>query len=350
MLKQDNAAREGRRQAKLRRAIYPVKGRVMAQSTRNTAKHWNAYWKSADANQGAVSGDAPGDLFEKSWRDFFDREISHRSDVSVADLACGAGVVLKRAAATITELNKDADLCCGVDYAHAAAADVSDSLNPSDRRSFRISGIVSDVGQLPFPDACFDLVTSQFGIEYAGAGAFSEAGRILAPDGAAQLIAHYKDGSIYAECGENAHILGAVLQSNLFGAARDLFSAANVQAARDELSRTIIALKPELSGEPLMAKVLAARLLGDMERIMVRHRAFAPGEIIAWLDAMRLELEQYAARMRAMMESALDEGEVGQIVAQSSAMGLECETPAEMTTKKNAAPAAWLLVMRRAPL
>ena len=45
----------------------------------------------------------------------------------------------------------------------------------------------------------FDVIISQFGIEYAGLDAFAEIAPFLAPGGQLNMLCHIKDGAIYAE-------------------------------------------------------------------------------------------------------------------------------------------------------
>ena len=55
----------------------------------------------------------------------------------------------------------------------------------------------TDLSKLPFPDALFDGVTSQFGIEYADlAAATREAIRVLVPGGRGHFVLHHAGGAI----------------------------------------------------------------------------------------------------------------------------------------------------------
>ena len=318
----------------------------MTGTPRETANHWDVYWggRARDGGGPALTGDAPGDLFDGRWRAFFDAELTARPNPRVADLACGAGVVLDRAADALGAAASGGALLCGVDYAYHAASALR--RRPGAGRAC-LCGVQGRVDQPPFADGAFDIVASQFGLEYAGLDAFAAAARLLAPGGAAQHVIHYKDGGIDRECSGNADILRAVLESGLFEKARAVFDGGDAGAALTAASEAGGRLKTLLQGEPSAAKSLLERLLVDIARLLSRRRAYDPRDVRAWLDAMGEEVRQYCARMTAMTQAALDADAVSKAASLITATGCVVEKTEALNSPRRPVPVAWLLTYRR---
>ncbi|GJL90980.1 class I SAM-dependent methyltransferase [Hyphococcus sp.] len=301
------------------------------------AEHWQAYWQTAGAGSAAVSGDAPGDLFDWQWRDFFSRSFTSRQHPTLLDLACGAGVVTGRA---IEAGAHTGSLLCGVDYASAAAAALNQKPAPS---GYVVSGVAASVNQLPFLSGSFDIVVSQFGLEYAGLDAFREAARILAAGGSAQFITHYKDGGIDRECSANAHTLTAIIESDLFELAIAVIRGFAPEATDRQLHTVLVGLKSHLDGEPLAAKQMLSRLLPDVATLLSRRQAYGEVEALGWLAAMRNEVMLYADRMNAMTASAIGADGVKIAAELLASHGAVVESPAPLMPQGRSVPAAWLL-------
>ena len=208
-------------------------------------------------------------------------------------------------------------------------------------------GATASVSQLPFRDASFDIVVSQFGIEYAGTEAFGEAARVLAPGGAAQFIIHYRGGGIDRECSGNARVLRDVLDAGFFNVGLDAVSGPNYEASAVELQRIMTGLAAHLDGEPLAAKQLVARLLPDMATLVGRRHAYRLEDAAGWIEAMRREVVRYAERMTAMTDCALDIGGVRSAAQFFKDVGANVEEPSALTPGGKTEPAAWLVKAER---
>ena len=304
------------------------------------SNYWDAYWRTGAAVRGAaVTGDAPGDKFDSYWRDFFSSLLRETAAPRVIDLACGAGAVIRRA----TQSFGPQAVCLGADYAFHAAASLASARRDGAGALF---GVAASADLLPFHDRSFDVVVSQFGLEYAGLDAFREAGRILAPGGAGQLIVHYKGGGIERECAENASVLHAILEAHLFETAEQAFSGD--ASASQKLNAIFKSLTPLSGGAPAAAKMLLRRLLQDVARLMARRKAYEPDDALGWLTAMRHEISAYYARMRAMTQAALNAEDIGKARERLSESGAVTQVCEAVTIAGKTAPAAWRIVFNRA--
>ena len=149
------------------------------------AQLWSAYWASARGKQdGCLPGRTPQitQLLRNTWHHI---AAILPPESFVLDLGTGNGTVLQ----LMSERRSDLQLI-GVDLA--------EELPPAPSGTTLHSGI--DLAQLPFPDASFAAVTSQFGIEYAAlTPALCEVGRILQRGGKAIFITHRTDSPVLTQ-------------------------------------------------------------------------------------------------------------------------------------------------------
>ncbi|MFD2451833.1 class I SAM-dependent methyltransferase [Ideonella paludis] len=144
---------------------------------------WQRLWATgAEDSFGQSMGEPPASAHWTRW--FADLP----QGASVLDLACGSGALLRRFLAS----NQDAQAHChGVDLVPESPTWLG-TLRPAQRDRVDFTGSVS-VTRLPFDDACFDAVVSQFGIEYADLSlAIPEAVRVLRPSGRLGLLMHHQ--------------------------------------------------------------------------------------------------------------------------------------------------------------
>lgn len=157
----------------------------MTEDDAREAAAWGAFWARGSGRRGgSLVAEGYGGIDAKQsavWREFA-RGLPRAA--KVLDLASGDGIVLRKLLAARRDLK-----AIGVDR-------VKDL--PEAPPGSRLRGNV-DLADLPFGDASFDAVTSQFGFEYADmiAGA-REIARVLRPGGRVGMIVHRADGPIVA--------------------------------------------------------------------------------------------------------------------------------------------------------
>lgn len=148
------------------------------------AQVWSRYWAHGAGH--SVAGSF-GERYEGAigawWQQVF---AASPSAGAVLDLATGSGALLRlgldHAPASVS--------FDGVDLAQVAPVWVAE-LPPQDSARVRVhSGVRTE--QLPFADHRFNLVTSQFGIEYTDLErSMAEVRRVLRPDGALRFVLHH---------------------------------------------------------------------------------------------------------------------------------------------------------------
>jgi SAM-dependent methyltransferase len=86
-----------------------------------------------------------------------------------------------------------------------------------------VHGLVCDARSIPLQSETFDIVTSQFGVEYAGVEAIEEAARLLAPGGCLALVLHIREGRIHGECAASLDAITRVQESGFIPLAIAMF-------------------------------------------------------------------------------------------------------------------------------
>jgi ubiquinone/menaquinone biosynthesis C-methylase UbiE len=172
---------------------------------------WTRYWATGGLHSctGSFSGNYSGAI--GAW---WTTQIARlQPGQRLLDLATGNGplplMLLEQRSADSIEVD-------AVDLAQVAPA----WFDPARHRGIRFhSGVAME--QLPFDDASFDRVVSQFGFEYARRGpALQECLRVCRPDGGLALVMHHA-GSVLVEVGRSELANQALLQApgGLFDAA-----------------------------------------------------------------------------------------------------------------------------------
>lgn len=311
-------------------------------------KDWDHYW--AGAGNVPVFGQfASGeDALPRFWAETFDAAFADAAPARMLDAACGSGAVTSVAREAAARRGVNGLSYFGIDYAASALRDLV-----SAQPGFR--GVSGDCAAMPFADGQFDIVASQFGLEYAGPAAFAEAARLLAPGGTFVAVCHMTGGVIHRECADNLDTISALIRSNFLPRAKKAFRAgfaldqgigargafedANMllHEATQQLKQ-IIAVKGVHA-----ANALPGRLHDDVARMYTKRTNYEARDVHAWLDRMILEVETYAGRMRSMTAAALDEDGVRAVRDALEGAGLSADAPTGLSSALDNAPAAWIV-------
>lgn len=314
----------------------------------NSPGSWNTYWAGAGTNA-AYSGDgADHPATVAFWNSLFAAFANRPGGYSLLDIATGNGAVVARALASHT--NSDVRVTC-VDLSEIAVRNVC-------TRYPRIAGIVADAREIPLDDARFDLVTSQFGAEYAGLSAIHEATRLVAEKGTIAMLLHIKSGSVFRACSDSLAAVAALQRSQFVPLAQQFFAAGFAavrgadRAAYEHAGRDLSPATREL--ERILARYgasvangMLAKLYRDVGRIHERIQYYDPDEVRTWIAATEVELGAYADRMEAMTQAAIDEPTFERIRELLQHSGFDLQRADSLRSVGEDLPVAWAVIACR---
>ena len=160
-------------------------------NTANRNQGWRDYWK-----DGRLASCMPDDAvaareLNEHWESLF---VGLADGSRILDIATGNGVLLSHAAAAARRCGKTYSLT-GVDLANIDPHRDVPELAHGLRDARFIAKVAAE--NLPLPDAGFDIVVSQYGLEYAHLNdALREVERVLVAGGQLAWLAHSADSSI----------------------------------------------------------------------------------------------------------------------------------------------------------
>lgn len=302
----------------------------------DSERGWSDYWQK-DGAEGEVFVNAQGDrhpALAQFWQQHFSQLDA---GTRIIDIASGAGSI----------------------YAHLPedhgfelfASDISDiALNALAKRFANVTTLVCSADQVPLDDASFDLVISQFGVEYAGLDALGEAARLVSVGGRLIALCHIRDG--YIDSGNQAQLAEARLVEKLefidgaIALATAAFGAdsASLQKAQQDFGPVADQVA---AGIGRLKKGIHAHLFFGFRELYAKRQKYDLADITGWLEAMRGELDMNIDRLSRMCEAALSETDVDKIHEIFEAKGLEDVNCTPFETPGNKLPVAWNLTARR---
>lgn len=309
---------------------------------------WDTYWRgSGEAGAWGVGG-VGHPAFRAFWLDFLAGAGEGRGQVRLLDIGSGDGAVVGHALEALG--GERVETCC-VDASSAAIEAIGE-------RFPLVRGIVADARTIPLEANGFDIVTSQFGVDYAGEGAVGEAARMLAPGGRMALVLHHAAGGLQRECLEALDAVERLEASEFIVRAAGMFEAGFAavkgadRAAYDEaasrLAPAVRAVEEIIAehGEAVAGGTLAG-LYAGVARIHGKLPNYEPQEVLAWLERMQRELEPFAGRLRSMMASALDQPAFEQLCDEVRQAGCGLLQAGPFEAPGAELPLAWVLLAER---
>lgn len=299
-----------------------------AAAPRAATPAWSRYWATGVGHSCAGSFEqAYGGTVGAFWQEAF--ALLPRA-ARVLDIACGNGALAR----LLTAVRDDVDLRCdAVDL-----ADVRPDWAREDPRL--VFHPCTPAEALPFADASFDLVASQYGIEYADlARALPEALRVARPGGLVHFVVHHRDGRPCTLAREElAHLDWLEREGGWFDAASAMLEPMGLLAEPDGRER--------LQREPRFAAVrrafdavvaeaqrrqaasLCGDLLGDVQDWTAQafRAAGTQGRPAAEpvLAGIRGTLADIRARLEDLVAHALDDAALDRLATAARAAGWAC--------------------------
>lgn len=321
----------------------------MSNSSKSESAHsWDTYWQGTGDVGAFSAGGVSHPAIAAFWGNFFSAVASRGQVTQLLDVATGNGAILETALSILKA--KTTSITC-VDISAAAIENV-------EKRFPGTQGVVADARSIPLDSEQFNLVTSQFGVEYAGLEAVGEAARLVASGGQLALLLHIEGGIVHKECSASLAAIEKLQASNfvpyaieLFetgfaavrGADRTAYDAAGAQLAPAiQIAEVIMAEHGEgVAGDTI------ARLYSDVGKIHNDMPKYEPEEVLEWLTSMNNELRAYADRMSSMMAAAVDEVAFKGLCKNLQSSGFSLDRSEPLVPDEQPAPLAWVLVASR---
>lgn len=303
--------------------------------------YWDEFWlNSSDDARESVEGSEISPLLDKFWNEVSKRYGGGR----LLDVACGAGGALRR-------LIHRFDTAVGLDLSPSAASKVS---GLADGRPL---GLVASAAAIPIRDASFELVVSQFGLEYASFHVgLKEAVRVAAIGGSIVVIAHMKGGAIdlasarrLSDVNMFKMYLDAAVPFFETGLAAERETSADRQRLLQRANDAAAEFKPVSDRVAALARRnnrTAEVLQSNVIELHRRRRGLSSAAITHWLADARQRLDLYEARLSAMRKSALSEDEIRESTSTiKNPKPIEIKVARMTDSSKN--PFAWSVEMQK---
>ncbi len=312
------------------------------------SNNWDTYWQGTGDVGAFTAGGANHPAIRAFWEEFFNAAKQDYENPEIIDIASGNGAVIECAIAVFGDKqNKITSL----DVSAAAIENINN-------RFPTVQGIVSDARSISRESSSFDIVSSQFGVEYAGNDAIFESARLVAEGGLLTLLLHIDSGSIQQECQQSLDAIERMQTSHFIPFAIEMFDAgfkAVRGADRLPYEKAANRLAPAIGElEAIMTQYgkhvagdMIARLYNDVGQIHQRIQHYQPDDILNWLKKMDKELTAYAGRMSSMNQAAIDSSSFEQIKASLQEQGFSIERAETLVVGDHELPMAWILIAKK---
>lgn len=322
----------------------------MTPNTSQTSKSWNTYWQGTGDIGALNSGGVSHPAIKAFWVEFFNSAKQRYVNPKILDIASGNGAVIECALEAFEDIPKE-----------LSSLDVSEAaINNIHSRFPQVKGIVSNACNIPHETGSFNIVTSQYGVEYAGHDAILEAARLLADQGTLVLLMHCESGSIHQECQQSLNAIERAQTSCFIQLAIKMFEAGFKSikgASRQNYEQYAKKLTPAIAElETIMRQYgshvagnTISRLYNDVAQIHQRIQHYEPKDVLTWLNKMDEELNAYGKRMSSMGLSAINSSNFNHIQDNLKDRGFTIETADKLFVPGNELPMAWVLIAKKHP-
>ena len=308
---------------------------------------WDTYWQ---GSQQAVAFAAEGvnhPLVADFWQAYFAGLSGGDRSLRILDVACGRGAITEAAIAAL-----------GEDSAEYECLDTSPhAIDAVKRQHPQVVGHVGDAADPGLEELHYDVVASQFGVEYAGDAAIGGLRKLVAPGGSLVLMMHHRGGSIYTECSNNLDASRRLAASNLIPLATTMFETGYSALRGDvpveqynDATRAVFPAMHELEAlvqqyGPNVAGGTINTLFTEIANIQEDIRHYDDQEVLDWLSNMHSEMQAYEGRMQSMCAAAIDQATIDALVSTLQGDGFDVQRADAL--EDEAGTLAWIVVATR---
>jgi len=274
-----------------------------APSNSPASRGWRDYWK-ADRPASCVAENPVTQLeIADSWQQWF---AQRAEGCRILDVATGNGILLTHAASA-ARVSGRTFVLTGIDL-----ADIDPTRHVTDpdghlRSATFIGGVAAE--RLPFDAQSFDVVISQYGLEYADLdSALAEVERVLVPGGALHWLAHSEGSEVILQ---HRH---QELEVDFLLASRGPVHVMNAFVTRlrkhKDMRQSISILNASLAEAEAFcqqhppAKVVL-QVCGGFAEVAGRWQAYAARDLATMMEAAEQRLIAHRLRIRSLLAAVL---------------------------------------------
>ncbi len=297
---------------------------------------WSDYWNN-EGTSGEVFINKSGERHPQLAAYWHTQISGAHSTSRIIDLACGAGSIY-------SDLHKEHTFSLfGVDLS-------VDGLHLLKHRLPNTSTVVCSITELPFPERSFDLVVSQFGIEYGGATAFADAASLVNSGGRIAMLCHIEDG--YIDARNKLHLGGAklIIESEFIPRAVELAKSAFAreparrQKAETEFTQANDQIASILEQNP---GGIHSHVYFGFKQLFQRVAHYDESDITTWLETIHADVNKTIAKLATITDVALSEHSIKQICRDFTHSGLRKVGYSPFAISGNSLPIAWSITAER---
>ena len=300
------------------------------------SENWSDYWE-YESSKGEVFVDKSGNKHPELaafWKQLFN---NFQPNERIIDLASGAGSIFN-------SVNyKNFSKLYAVDISGVALKRLQEDIP-------QVEVHIGSCNKLSFPEASFDHILSQFGIEYSTEDGFYEALRIMDFNADFNALVHYEDG--YIDDKNATELEGVDL---LIGCSFVDISTKIANAFKGENPKIIQTYVQEFSSiEPLVHAYCAKHKTGmpahcynGCKRLIQEYAKYDHADVIEWFKNMQEELLQASERLKNMRSVAFSSNRMGKMVDRLQSKGASEISAQPFILGKHDRPVAWVLKFKK---
>jgi len=272
---------------------------------------WRHYWR--ENRLAACVPDNPDSAaaIETHWTGFFSELPGGKR---VLDIATGNGVLLVWVARAARAAGRELTLT-GIDLADIDPA----RFLPEHQIDLAAAQFIGNTAaeSLPFADGSFDVVISQYGLEYADLEiALGEAARVLASGGQLHWLAHGIDSIVVAQGRAQLADIDLLLASEGSFAAMKTYIGARVRGrkvsrATRELAEALRSAEAHCAANP--PATLVRQLCGGILDTANQFEKYHPADVERWLEENLKRLRGQRQRTRDLLSACLSGDRLAQV-------------------------------------
>ena len=313
-----------------------------------TNDSWDTYWQGTGTSSAFSCGGSTHPEIEKFWCEFWDTVVKNYTHPKIIDVASGNGTVIKHAISRFATLKYD---ITSLDISQTAINNICNQFP-------YVNGIIASVNSLPFSKESYNIVTSQYGVEYGGLDAIFETAELVAQNGTLALLLHIQSGVIHQECRQNFKATKALLKSQFIPLAIQMFDEgfkAVISSSDSNYKKALANFAPAISklekiiqqfGQSIVNNTFS-QLYHDVRHVHQQILNYNPDDVSRWLSSILNELEAYAERMSTMCQSAINSQQFAMIQSKLITQGFSIESAEPLFVSNYKKPIALILLAKK---